>query len=324
MHMLSSKSSAALIVTTTVLLAACGGGGDGGTPPPTAAIAANSGDDQRATVGQPLANPIQVVVTENGSPSTGVTVTWSTTAGGSLTPPSGPTGADGVASTGWTLGTTSGSQTASATLTGATGSPVTFTATAIAGPAAAFAKAGGDAQTGQIGSQLALPVQARVTDQFGNGVPEVDVGWAASGGTTLSAGTVATNAAGISAVRVTLGGTAEPITITATAGGLTGPPLTFTATATAAPTTGAISLSNNSFSPSTITVAAGTTVVWTWSSAATNHNVAPDGTMPTRSGPLVNGPTTYEFRFDTPGTYGYHCELHGAPGSGMSGTVIVQ
>jgi len=166
-------------------------------------------------------------------------------------------------------------------------------------------------------------VQAKVADRFGNGVPGVDVGWAATGG-TVSAGTVASDAGGISAVNVTLGSTVGPITIIATAVGLTGSPLTFTATATTAPTTSDISVANNSFSPSTITVAAGTTVVWTWSAAARQHNVTPEGTVPTRSGPLVDGPTTYRFRFDTPGTYRYYCELHGAPGFGMNGTVTVR
>jgi plastocyanin len=174
-----------------------------------------------------------------------------------------------------------------------------------------------------INTQLATAVQAKVADRFGNGVPAVDVGWAVSDGTP-SAGTVATNAAGISAVNVTVGGTAGPITIIATAGSLTGSPLTFTATATTAPTTSDISITNDSFSPSAITVAAGTTVVWTWSTAARQHNVVPAGTVPARSGNPADGPATYQFRFDTPGTYSYFCEVHGGPGFGMAGTVTVQ
>ena len=311
------------VLVVGLFVTGCGGGG--GTPPTTTAIAktsTNNGDAQSATVAQPLANPLRVIVTESGSPSSGVTVTWGTTTGGSLTP-SGPTGTDGVASSGWTLGSASGAQTATATLTGASGSPVTFTATAVGGPPAAFAKAGGDAQVGQIGTQLPLPLQARVTDQQGNGVEGFAVAWAATGA-TVSNPSVATSAAGISAVNVTLGGTAGPITIIATAGDLTGSPLTFTATANSAPITAGISVVNNGFNPPAITVAAGTTVIWTWSSGATGHNVAPAGTVPTRSGGLVSAPATYSFRFDTPGTYQYYCENHGAPGFGMNGTVTVQ
>jgi plastocyanin len=58
-------------------------------------------------------------------------VTWAT-ADGTLDPASSITDADGIGATRWTLGSTVGSQAASAEVAGATGSPVTFTATATA------------------------------------------------------------------------------------------------------------------------------------------------------------------------------------------------
>jgi plastocyanin len=307
----------------------CGGGGDnGGTPPSTTAIAkttTNNGDAQTATVGQPLANPLQVVVTENGAPSAGATVTWSSTAtNATLDPTSATTDANGVASSAWTLGTVSGSQSAQATLSGASGSPVSFTATAAPDAAATLAKAGGDQQNGTINTQLTNAVQAKVSDQFGNGVPGVEVTWEASGATT-SAASVPTSGSGISAVNVTLGGTAGSITITATSGTLAGSPQIFTATANDVPSTTTISVINDQFVPSSITVAAGTTVTWTWGAGATNHDVVPDGTIPTSSGIPANAPHTYQFTFSIPGTYLYHCSVHGAAGGiGMSGTVTVQ
>jgi len=331
MQRFSTRSWVAVIVTTTVLVAACGGGGNGGTPPSTTAIAktANSGNAQSATVGQPLANPIQVVVTENGSASPGVTVAWSTAAGGSLTP-AGPTGADGIASSGWTLGTTSGAQTASATLAGATGSPVTFTATAAADAATTLVKVpGGDGQTGEIGIQLASPVQARVTDQHGNGVQGIAVDWAATGGTPSSP-SVTSNASGVSSVNVTVDGPAGPIVITATAGQLSGSPLTFNATAvTPAPpgqTIQVLTAGGTRFQPANLTISAQSTVTWNWPAGSLDHNVVPDnGSTPATSGGLVDGPHTYSFTFDTPGTYRYYCFNHGGPGGiGMSGTVTVQ
>ena len=87
-----------------------------------------------------------------------------------------------------------------------------------------------------------------------------------------------------------------------------------------------ISVVNNSFSPSTLTVAAGTTVTWTWASTAVDHNVTPDdGATPATSGAPTNGPHSYTFTFNAPGTYHYHCQVHGAAGgAGMSGTVVVQ
>ena len=312
-----------------VVLYGCGGGDDGGggTPPPTTTIAktATSGDVQSGTVGQALANPLEVVVTEDGVPVSGRTVTWATTAsGGLLDPASVATDADGVATTTWTLGTTSGSQSASATLSGASGSPVPFTATAAPDAPTSLSKQSGDVQTAEVNTPLPAPVEAKVSDQFGNGVSGIDVGWSASGG-TVSATSVPTNAAGISAVNVTAGGAEGPIIITAASGTLVGSPLTFNATATPpGPTSNSVSVVNDRFEPSTLTVAAGTEVVWTWSAGAFQHNVVPVGTEPPRSGNPANAPTTYRFTFDTPGTYNYYCEVHGSPAFGMRGTIIVQ
>ncbi len=230
----------------------------------------------------------------------------------------------------WALGTVAGPQSAQATLSGASGSPITFTATATAGEPTSLAEAGGNNQTGQINTALA-PVQAKVTDEFGNGVAGVDVAWSATGA-TVAAPIVPSNGSGISAATVTLGGTAGPITITAAANDLTGAalsgsPVTFSATATEQPppsTNANVSVTNNQFTPASLTISAGTTVVWTWNSTAQNHNVAPAASQPTRSGNPVNGPATYQFKFDTPGTYVYFCEVHGSALGGMRGTITVQ
>lgn len=317
----------ACLLLLGITLAACGGDGDGGTPPPTTTIAkasVDNGDAQTGTVGEALPDPLQVVVSENGTPASGTTVTWSTASGGSLSPTSAVTDANGLASSTWTLGTVSGSQSAQATVSGAAGSPVVFSGTAVAATVSTLSPAGGDAQSAAINSPLPAPVQAKVSDDFGNGIEGVSVAWAATGA-TVSAPTVVSDAAGISAVNVTLGGTAGPITITATAGDLAGSPLTFTATATTAPAPGSgVSVINNSFNPSSLTVAAGTTVTWTWGGGAIQHNVVPVGTEPTGSGAPANAPKTYQFTFNTPGTFTYYCAVHGSPTGGMRGTIIVQ
>ncbi|HEX2250730.1 MAG TPA: Ig-like domain-containing protein [Gemmatimonadales bacterium] len=318
-----------LTLVIGIILSGCGGGdGDGGTPPATTTIAkasSNSGDAQTGTVAQPLSILLQVVVTEGGAPKAGATVTWSTTApGGSLQPTAPITDAAGAASATWTLGTVSGSQTAQAALSGASGSPVTFTATAAPGAAVELEKVSGDDQRGPVGTQLPAPLIAKVSDQFGNGVPGVVVTWEASEG-TVSAPEVPTDAAGASAVTVTLPQTVGPIRITAAADVPTGSPQAYTAEATETSNTAEVSVVNNSFNPSTITVAAGTTVTWTWAPTARDHNVTPDGSEPARSGDLIDGPAIYSYQFNTPGTYRYYCELHGSPGGvGMAGTVTVQ
>lgn len=322
------------------VLISCGGG-NGGTPPSTRAIAktsTNSGDGQSGTVGQPLVNPLRVVVTEDGAPLAGATVAWATTAaGGSVGAASAATGADGVANTTWTLGTVSGAQSASATLSGASGSPVAFTATATADAAATLAKAAGnngDNQTGEINSQLALPVQAKVTDQFGNAAAGTGVNWSATGA-SVSAPTVASDGSGISQVSVMLGGTAGPITIVAESNGLTGSPLTFNATAVVLvppPASIGVTVANDFFdsqrnttlNPAVDTVAVGGTVTWTWGAGAVNHNVTSTGSPGFTSSATQSAPASHQFIFSTAGTYSYYCTVHGNPASGMRGRVVVR
>lgn len=330
-----------LILISSVLAAACGGNG-GSDPPPGGATAVakpatGSGDAQTGTVGQPLASPIQVVVTQSGTASSGVTVNWSTPAvNGTVAPPSSATSADGLASSGWTLGTVSGAQTAQAAVTGATGSPVTFTATAVADAAATITAAGGDGQTGETNSLLELPVQARVRDQFGNSVAGTSVNWTAAGAVT-SAPTVVTDAAGISQVNVTLGSTAGPITIVAEAAGLTGSPVTFNATAVApapAPATIAITVDNNLFrsnrnastNPAVDTVAVGGTVTWTWAPTAASHDVSSFGSPSFTGSAIQAAPASHSFTFPAAGTYRYFCSVHAAPGAsiGMVGRIVVR
>ena len=305
------------------------GGDDGGTPPSTTAIAKTTGDGQDGQVGQALASPLVVTVTEAGAPKVGATVTWATTAAGStLDPTSATTDASGLASTTWTLGTTSGSQTAQASLSGASGSPVSFTATAAPDAAAALSKAGGDQQNGTINAQLPQPVQAKVADQFGNGVSDVVVAWTATGG-TVSAPTVPTDAAGISAVNVTAGAAAGPITIVATAENLSGSPQTFSATAAAAPpipTTASVRVGNIFFTsnhngtsnPAVDTVAVGGTVTWSW--VAGSHSVQSTGS-PSFTSSAVLSSGSYQFTFGTAGTYSYDCAVHG---TAMTGQVVVR
>ena len=321
-----------LLLTAGGLVATgCGGdGGNNGPPAPTTTIAKgdNSGDAQTGTVGQVLASPLQVVVTDGDAPSVGTSVTWSTTGGGTLDPTSAATNADGVASTTWTLGTTSGSQTAQASLSGASGSPVTFTATVAPDAASALSKFGGDQQNGIVSTPLAQPVQAKVADQFGNGIEGVTVNWAASGA-TVSAVSVPTNSSGISAVTVTRGAAEGDVTITASSGELAGSPVTFTATAAAAPpipTTATVRVGNIFFTsdlngtsnPAVDTVAVGGTVTWNW--VGGSHSVQSTGTPSfTSSGIQPSG--TYEFTFTTAGTYSYDCAVHGPA---MSGQVVVR
>ena len=105
---------------------------------PAATIVAVSGDLQSARAGTTLPLPIAVQVTDRyGNRKSGVTVDWSASPGsGSTAVASSVTDSNGFASTTWTIGSIVGAsnQSATATVAGLTGSPVTFTASATAGP----------------------------------------------------------------------------------------------------------------------------------------------------------------------------------------------
>ena len=93
------------------------------------------------------------------------------------------------------------------------------------------------------------------------------------------------------------------------------------------PPAGGISVSNNTFSPGTKTVAVGTSVRWAWNSCSGDvysgqtcgsHSVTfDDGTA---SSPLQDQ-GTFDKTFSAAGTFTYHCQIHGAS---MTGTITVQ
>jgi plastocyanin len=87
-----------------------------------------------------------------------------------------------------------------------------------------------------------------------------------------------------------------------------------------APATAAVLVHNFAFEPATLTIPAGTIVVWT--DELGRHTVeSADGFL--GSGTLIAG-GTYQKRFDRPGTYAYYCANHGNKnGTGMSGQIVV-
>ena len=131
MHTPGARRTWVVGVTAALLAAACGSG-DNTAPesrPIVTKTATKSGDLQSGVVSEALPNDLRVVVTRDGAPAPGVGVTWST-GSGTLAPSSDQTDADGLSTSTWTLGDTPGAVTATASVTNATGSPVTFTATA--------------------------------------------------------------------------------------------------------------------------------------------------------------------------------------------------
>lgn len=118
-----------------VLLAAASlrcSGDNIGPGPEAAAIEMLEGSQQTGTVGLPLPAGLVVGVTDDtGEPVEGVSVSWSAQDGGTLSAATATTNAAGRASVQWTLGSEPGQQTATASVSGLQGSPVTFVATAV-------------------------------------------------------------------------------------------------------------------------------------------------------------------------------------------------
>ncbi|MBY0490953.1 MAG: Ig-like domain-containing protein [Gemmatimonadaceae bacterium] len=209
-----------------------------------ALLAANSVTTQSAVAGSAVSTAPSVRVTDaTGNPVSGVNVTFTVTSGGGSSSPASPatvaTNASGIATlTSWTLGTLAGANSLTATVTGLSGSPVTFNATGTVGAATTLAANSLTTQTATVGTAVGAAPSVRVTDANGNGVSGVTVVFAvASGGGTIapvSPASVVTNASGIATLTSwTLGATAGANTVTATVTGLSGSPLTFTATGTA-------------------------------------------------------------------------------------------
>jgi plastocyanin len=187
----------------------------------------------------------------------------------------------------------------------------------------------GDVQTGPAGTALGNPLRVFIT-RDGEPVEGVGVSWSAAQGGSIS-DAQDSDELGIATAVWTLGPEEGTQLATATVEGATNSPLTYTATAEPAepppppPGVTVQVLANNTFSPATVTIGPGESVTWEWEEGVGRHNVVPDGEEPEPSGVLTDGPFTYTYTFDTPGTYGYYCIAHGAPGGvGMSGTVVVQ
>jgi plastocyanin len=87
-------------------------------------------------------------------------------------------------------------------------------------------------------------------------------------------------------------------------------------TGTTTPGANEVFLQGMAFSPSTITVTAGTTITWTNKDAVT-HNVTSNPAL-FSSGAMGNG-ATYSFTFPDKGTFSYTCTIHPS----MKGTVVV-
>ncbi|VVB77776.1 Halocyanin [uncultured archaeon] len=85
-----------------------------------------------------------------------------------------------------------------------------------------------------------------------------------------------------------------------------------------APETYNINIDNFAFSPKSLKIRPGDTVIWTNSDSA-SHTVTSDSGSELES-PNLSNHATYEHTFSKVGTYDYHCTIHPS----MKGAIIVE
>ncbi|MDT8340245.1 MAG: Ig-like domain-containing protein [Longimicrobiales bacterium] len=180
-----------------------------------------SGDAQSGSAGMALDSAVVVRAFDaRGHPVAGAPVTFAIlSGGGSVDPASGTTDATGEAATTWTLGTSSGVQELAAVV-GASADSLLLSATALAMEPTAMAAYAGDAQTEIPGQPVPAPIQVRVVDDLGNGVPDVVVTFEVAGGAgdaALDSLEVTTDLDGVAGVDLTLGTSLGAYTVTAAA-----------------------------------------------------------------------------------------------------------
>jgi hypothetical protein len=196
--------------------------------PVPSALALLAGNGQSGTVGAALAQRLAVRATAaDGLPVVGVRVRFTAVSGGGTVDTLVVTDTAGIAAAQLRLGTLAGPDTVRAAVTGLTGSPVTFVATALPGAARTLAIAVQPGAT-PAGSPIAPAVQVAARDTFGNvataftGTVTLAIGTNPASG-TLSGTTAVAAVAGVatfSAVSINRPGTGY--TLTATATGLAG------------------------------------------------------------------------------------------------------
>src|SRR5207302_346476 len=137
---------------------------------------------------------------------------------GTITGGSQTTNASGVATVGsWTLSATAGPNTLTASSTGLSGSPVTFSAAGTAGPAAAVAANSATSQSATAGTRVSSPPAMTTTDTDTHSLHDaLPIFAVAPGNGTITGGSQTTNGSGIATVGSwTLSATAGPNTLTA-------------------------------------------------------------------------------------------------------------
>jgi adhesin/invasin len=238
--LVTASASGVTPVTFTATATTPGGVASGaGAPGKPTTLEHTRGGGQSGVVGTSLPTPLEVTIRDaNRIVCPGISVTFNVTqGGGSISTIHTETDAAGRAWTTLTLGPTPGQNVVQVISPGLTGSGLTFSATAAAGPSASVVVTSGQAQTGTAGQLLPAAVVVTVFDVFGNPAAgrAVQLG-VLSGGGSVAALASFTDANGALRAQWTLGAPAGVQLLGAITPGLGTTVITATARAGAAAT----------------------------------------------------------------------------------------
>jgi len=187
------------------------------------------------------------------------------------------------------------------------------------GAATQLVKTSGDPAPWYINNPLPAALSVTARDANNCAVPGVVVNWAVASGGGAVTGQGPTNADGVATATDSIGSSTSQ-SVTATPALTSLPTVTFSVSASATPpTSGAVSVVNNSFDPASSVVKAGSTVTWTWNSGGVEHTLTFTSGPPPLPGQTDQTSGTKAIQFNVAGKYAYHCIIHG----GMAGTLTV-
>ena len=194
-------------------------------PPMPTTLEAISGDNQTGLTGETLSNPFVVEVRDQyDNPLGGVPVTFAlSTGGGSLSPETGITDANGRAESTLTLGSEPGTNTVKVSAEDIS-QTVVFSAGASLPPPmpTTLAAVSGDNQNGLTGETLLNPFVVEVRDQYDAAMGGVIITFVVSGGSgSLSTETTTTDANGQAETTLTLGNEPGEYTLEVSVEGIT-------------------------------------------------------------------------------------------------------
>ena len=190
--------------------------GPGDTASEATILSAASPTAITSTVGSYVVDlPTVIAQDASGNPTAGVVVTFAVKSGaGSVTGAIATSNSAGIARvSGWKLGLLPGMNVVTATAGSL--NPVTFRATAVAGPPDRIQKVAGDNQVAAPGATLPIAPEVRVIDAFGNALLGITVEFAVrDGGGSLSKTTATTDSSGIAvAGKWTLGSLLDQVVL---------------------------------------------------------------------------------------------------------------